>query len=70
MEVDLGGGDVGVTEEGGDAFEIVAGFFAEESSSVAEGMNRNLGWIDAGAAKILIQELADHLGGEWRLISI
>ena len=50
--------------------EIVAGFFAEKGCGMSERVDGDKGGIDAGAAKIFIQELADHLGGEWRLRSI
>ena len=50
--------------------EVVAGFFAEESCGVAEGVDGDMGGIDTGAVEVFFEKAADHLGGEWRLRSI
>ena len=52
VEVDLGDGESGVAEEAGDGFEVVAGFFAEHGGGVAQGVDGDVGGVEAGQARI------------------
>ena len=63
MEVDLGDGKAGMGEEAGDGLEVVAGFFAEHSSSMAQGVDGDALRVQAGKADIFLEQAADHPGG-------
>ena len=65
MEIDLGDGKAGMGQEAGDGLEVVAGFFTEHSSSVAQGVDGDALRVQAGKADVFLEKAADHLCRDW-----
>jgi len=65
VEVDLGDGKAGMSEEAGDGLEVVAGLFAEHSSGMAQGVDSDALRVQTGKADIFLEQATDHLGRDW-----
>ena len=63
VEVDLGDGKAGMGEEAGDGLEVVAGFFAEHGSGVAQSVDGDTLRVQTGKADIFLEQATDHPGG-------
>ena len=64
VEVDLSGGEAGVTKEGGNLVDVITGLLAEHSGGVTKGMDTDFGWIQAGAPGIFLEQATNLTGGE------
>ena len=53
-----------MAKEGGDLVDVITSLLAEHSSSVTEGVDTDLGWIQAGAPGVLLEQATDFPGGE------
>ncbi len=63
VEVDLGGGQTGMTEEIRDLVEVISGLLAQHGGGVAQGVDADALGVKAGFVGIALDEAGDEAGG-------